>query len=209
MTLVAVNLGLPKSGTTTLAKALRLSGLTVADHRLRKRNAGDPARIGAYVAELLYQGYFETGDPLALIPHVEAISEMSMLHGTRSIWPQTDLALIRALRSHHPGVRFLATRRDSFAMSQSMLAWSNLGTDRLPGSGVPGLPVGFGVTTKQREQWIAGHYATLAEAFAGRDDYLEVDIADPAAPRRIAAFLGRDLPWWGRLNANPLQADSA
>jgi hypothetical protein len=44
VTLAVVNLGLPKSGTTTLAKALRLAGFTFADHRLRGRNTPDPAR---------------------------------------------------------------------------------------------------------------------------------------------------------------------
>lgn len=204
MTLVAVNLGLPKSGTTTLAKALRMAGLRVADHRLRGRSTDDPDLKGAYVAELLYRGYFETGDPAAHMPWITAISEMSMLRSDRSIWPQTDLALIRAIRAHHPGVKFLASRRDAFAMSQSMLAWSNLGTDRLPESPVPGLPPGFGATTHERVQWIEGHYATLADAFAGRADYLEFDVADPDAPKSIAAFLGRDLPWWGHLNANTM-----
>lgn len=208
MTLVAVNLGLPKSGTTTLARALRLSGLRVADHRLRARNAPDPSMKGAFVAELLYRGLFETGDPLALLPNIDAISEMSMLSGDRSIWPQTDLALIRAIRAHHPGVKFLASRREAFAMSQSMLAWSNLGTQRLPGSAIPGLPVGFGETSKEREVWIEGHYATLAQALGGAD-YLEFDVGDPEAPAKIGAFLGRDLPWWGKLNANPLREDAA
>ena len=51
MTLLVVNLGLPKSGTTTLAKALRMSGLRVADHRMRGRNTDDPALKGAFVGE--------------------------------------------------------------------------------------------------------------------------------------------------------------
>lgn len=203
MNLVAVNLGLPKTGTTTLARALRISGLRVADHRLRGRHSTDGSLRGAFVAELLYRGYFETGDPAALIPQVEAISEMSMLRGTRSLWPQTDFALIRAIRAHHPGVKFLASRRDRFALSQSMLAWSNLGTQRLPDAAIPGLPPGFGETSRQREDWIEGHYGNLAAFFAGAPDFLEFDIADPEAPARIGAFLGRDLPWWGHLNANP------
>jgi len=203
MTLVAVNLGLPKSGTTTLAKALRMAGLSVADHRIRGRNTPDQNLKGAFVAELLYRGYYRTGDPAAYMPGVTAVSEMSMLTGNRSIWPQTDLALIRAIRRHHPGVKFLASRRDGFAMSQSMLAWSNLGSERLPAAPVPGLPPGYGETSKEREQWIDGHYDTLATYFAGSDDYLEYDVADPSAPDRISGFLGRDLPWWGRANANP------
>ena len=198
-----VNLGLPKSGTTTLAKALRMAGLRVADHRMRGRNTEDPSLKGAYVAELLYRGYFETGDPAALMPGVTAISEMSMLQGDKSLWPQTDFALIRAVRSHHPGVKFLASYRDPFAMSQSMLAWSNLGTRRLPDSAVPGLPAGYGVTSKEREHWIAGHYANLDAFFGTGSDFLAYDIADPEAPARIGAFLGRELPWWGRMNANP------
>ena len=52
MTLLVVNLGLPKSGTTTLAKALRMSGLRVADHRMRGRNTDDPALKGARRANL-------------------------------------------------------------------------------------------------------------------------------------------------------------
>jgi hypothetical protein len=203
MTLLVVNLGLPKSGTTTLAKALRMSGLRVADHRMRGRNTDDPALKGAFVGDLLYRGYFETGNPGQYLPQVQAISEMSMLRGDRSLWPQTDMALIRAIKRHHPGVKFLASRRDAFAMSQSMLAWTNLGTQRLPDSAVPGLPVGYGETSKQRETWIDGHYDSLRMHFQNDRSFQEIWIGDPEAPALLAAFLGRKMPWWGHLNANP------
>lgn len=203
MSLIVVNLGLPKSGTTTLARALRLSGLKVADHRIRDKQATETAVQGAYVGDLLYRGFYDTGDPAALIPDFTAISEMSVLRDGRSVWPQMDFALIQALRVHHPGVKFLASRRDAFAMSQSMLGWSDLGTSRLPQHDIPGLPAGFGETSKEREQWINGHYATLRQLFAGSDDFLEYDVNEQS-PVVISAFLGRDLPWWGRLNRNPL-----
>lgn len=204
MSLVVVNLGLPKSGTTTLAKALRLAGLTVADFRLRGRNTSDLSLKGEFVAELLYRGYFETGDPAAFLPDITAISEMSMLRGEKSIWPQTDFALITALRAHHPQIKFLASRRDGFEMSQSMLAWANLGSGRLPTSAIPGLPPGYGETTKQRMQWIDGHYTNLRHHFRGDDDFMEYDVNDPEAAEKISAFLQIDLPWWGKLNANPV-----
>lgn len=207
MSLVVVNLGLPKSGTTTLARALRLSGLRVADHRLRGRNAEDPALKGRFVADVLYEDYFATGNPVARLPMIEAISEMSMLSRDRSLWPQMDFALLMALRAHNPGVKFLAPRRDAFRMSQSFLAWTNLGLSRLPANAIPGLPPGFGKTTKERVQWIDGHYAALAQFFARDPDFLEFDIAAPEAPDLIAGFLGRDLPWWGRLNANPMLSE--
>ena len=204
MSLLVVNLGLPKSGTTTLARALRRSGLKVADHRIRAKQSTDPALLGHYVGNLLYRGYFEDGDPMALIPDFAAISEMSVLRDGQSIWPQTDFALIMAIKAHHPGVKFLASRRDAFEMSQSMLAWSDLGTMRLPDNDIPGLPAGFGETSKQREQWINGHYAMLRHLFRESDNFLEYDVADPNAPTLIASFLGRKLPWWGKLNTNPV-----
>lgn len=208
MSLVVVNLGLPKTGTTTLAKALRLAGLTVADRRLRGRNASEAAPKGAFVADLLYRGYFETGDPGAFLGKVAAISEMSVLRADRTLWPQMDFALILALRAHHPGLKFLASRRDAFDLSQSMLAWSDLGMTRLPTAAIPGLPSGFGHTTRERMQWIDGHYSALAAFFADDPDYLEYDLAAPDAPARIGTFLRRELPWWGKLNSNPIRRQS-
>ena len=37
MSLRVVNLGLPKTGTTTLARALKMAGFKVADHRVRPK----------------------------------------------------------------------------------------------------------------------------------------------------------------------------
>ncbi|CAN0579362.1 unnamed protein product, partial [Ectocarpus sp. 12 AP-2014] len=208
VTLRVVNLGLPKSGTTTLARALRRAGLSVADHRIRQRQTPDEALQGAYVGDLVYEGYFAGGDPAARLSRFGALTELSLLRGDRSLWPQTDLALIDALRRHHPGLKFLGSRRDAFEMSQSMLAWSDLGTARLPQAMVPGLPAGYGDTSKQRIQWIDAHYTTLARWFAGDPDYLEYDVTEPDAPVRIGAHLGLDLPWWGTANANPIRRQS-
>jgi hypothetical protein len=58
-----VNLGLPKTGTTTLARALKITGFRVADHRIRPRQTESETLKNAFVADLLYQGYFQSGDP--------------------------------------------------------------------------------------------------------------------------------------------------
>lgn len=208
MSIQVVNLGLPKSGTTTLARALREAGYVVADHRFARRDLPHPSLRMSYVGERIYRGYFETGDPMAKLLGVQAITEMSLLRADHSLWPQMDFALLLALRSHHPDVKFLASRRDAYAMSKSMLAWSNLGTKRLPSAQIPGLPAGYGETTKERMQWIDAHYTALRHFFGGQydgqDNFLEFDIADPDASTKIGAFLGRDLPWWGKLNSNPI-----
>ena len=203
MSLVVVNLGLPKTGTTTLARALRRASLRTADHRIRDSHASEDAPAGAYIAELMYDGYFTTGDPAARLTGFQAISELSVLRDGKSLWPQTDFGIINALRTHHPGIKFLATWRDPFAISQSMLAWSNLGTTRIPAATIPGLPKGYGETTAERTRWINDHYAHLDAIFAGTDAYLRGDSTRDDAPDRSSAFLGRKLPWWGHLNRNP------
>lgn len=204
MSLRVVNLGLPKTGTTTLARALRRSGMHVADHRIRAKQTDDTDLHGAYVADLLYRGYYETGDPGAHLGGFDAISEMSLLREGRSLWPQMDFALIDALRHHHPEVKFLASSRDPFALSQSMLAWSDLGTARLPSASIPGLPEGYGETSSERMRWIEGHYAHLRAVFGDDEDYLEYDVADPAARDLIGSFIGVPLRWWGKTNVNKL-----
>lgn len=204
MSLRVVNLGLPKTGTTTLARALRRAGLHVADHRVRPRQTKNEQLHNEFVADLLYRGYFETGDPGAYLSDFDAISEMSVLRAGRSLWPQMDFGLIMAIREHNPGVKFLASNRDPFEMSQSMLAWSDLGTSRLPANNIPGLPEGFGETSIQRMQWIEAHYAHLRAIFRDDDDFLEYDVADPEAKDLISGFIEMPVNWWGRTNVNKL-----
>ncbi|WP_147105899.1 sulfotransferase family protein [Tateyamaria sp. syn59] len=204
MTLKVVNLGLPKTGTTTLARALRRAGMRVADHRIRPRQTENTELHDAFVADLLYRGYFETGDPGFYFDGFDGISEMSLLREGRSLWPQMDFGLIMAIRAHHPGVKFLASNRDPFNLSQSMLAWSDLGTARLPAGNIPGLPEGFGETSIERMQWIEAHYSHLRAIFREDDDFLEYDVADPAARDLIGGFLETPVHWWGRTNVNKL-----
>ncbi|WP_375690343.1 sulfotransferase [Pseudooceanicola sp. LIPI14-2-Ac024] len=197
-----INLGLPKSGTTTLGVALRRAGLSVADHRIRPRKTDDPALRGAFVGDLLYRGYFETGDPLALLDGFDAVAECSFLTPGRSAWPQMDFGLIAAIRAHHPGARFVATRRDPGALAASMEKWTNM-RQRLDQGQIPGLPRGYGAEAAARERWIAGHYAHLGHLYGGDDAVLMLDVEAGDAPRRLSGFLGIDIPWWGRANANP------
>ncbi|WP_137700227.1 sulfotransferase [Marimonas lutisalis] len=199
---IVINLGLPKSGTTTLAQALRKAGFRVADYRIRRRDTEQPALRGRFVAGQMYKGYFASGDPLETLTEFNAFTEISMMRKGHSIWPQTDWGIIDALRQHHPDVRFLASARDPQDQAMSMLRWSDMGTERLPRSTVPGLPRGYGQTTHERARWIAAHHAFLRKVFEGDSAFLEYDVADAGAPAKIGEFLGRELPWWGRLNAN-------
>lgn len=210
--LKVINLGLPKSGTTTLGEALKRAGLSVADWRIRPGQTENRQILRAFVGKLMYQGYYETGDPLALIDEFDAFTEIDIVRNGLNLWPQTDWGLIAAIRAHHPGAKFILTHRDPAKLSDSMGRWSNLGKTRLPMNAIPGLPEGYGATDADRIRWIEGHYAFCRQVFAGADDFLEYDVADEDAPHRIGAFLGIDLPWWGVANANtntPAQEASA
>ena len=83
MSLKVVNLGLPKTG-TTLARALRWAGYRVADHKAKDIEAKPDKPAVIFVADLMYRGYFETGDPGALFT---AITEMNVPKMHKSIWP--------------------------------------------------------------------------------------------------------------------------
>ena len=200
-----LNLGLPKSGTTTLGQALTAAGLRVADWKVR---AGQSA-VRGYVGKLMYDGWFASGDPWQHLGDFDAVTECSIVRDGLNLWPQTDWGLISALRGRNPGMRFVLTVRPAARISDSMGRWSNLGRRRLPDSAVPGLPEGFGATDAQRIRWIEGHHAFCRQVFAGADDFLELPVEAPDARDRLAGFLGMDLPWWGVANTNLRRAAEA
>ena len=198
-----INLGLPKSGTTSLGQALRRAGFRVADWRIRKGQSDGDRLRRAFVGKLMYRGYFEQGDPLAMMPEFDAFTEIDIVRDGLNLWPQTDWGLLAAIRKHHKGAKFILTTRDPARHSDSMARWSNLGRRRLPANAIPGLPQGWGKTDAERIRWIEGHRAFCRQVFAGAEDFLEYDIEDSDAQARVSAFVGRELPWWGVANANP------
>ncbi|WP_424941927.1 sulfotransferase [Aliiroseovarius crassostreae] len=200
--LKVINLGLPKSGTTTLGQALKHAGLKVADWRIRRGQSKDDVLARAFVGRQMYKAYFETGDPLSTMSEFDAFTEIDVVREGLNLWPQCDWGLLAAIRAHHPGAKFILTHRDPVKLSNSMGRWSNLGSARLPRNAIPGLPKGFGKTDAERIRWIEGHFAFCRQVFAGADDFIEYDIEDDSARDRLSEFLGLDLPWWGVANVN-------
>lgn len=207
--LKVINLGLPKTGTTTLTRALRRAGLRTVDWRIRKRQTRDPELSRKHLGTILYRDYFDTGDPLHRLAEFDAFNELSHAGLKHSLWPQTDWGLLDAIQTHHPGVRFTLNMRDPAETANSIMRWTNLGTLRLPVTNVPGLPKGFGATEAELARWVEGHYRFCERLFAGASNFLAFDIADANAPEKIGAFLGLDLPWWGVANAGASEAPSA
>ncbi|HBQ35377.1 MAG TPA: sulfotransferase family protein, partial [Rhodobacteraceae bacterium] len=202
--LKVINLGLPKSGTTTLGEALKQAGFKVADWKIRPHQTDNKQLKRCFVGKLMYQSYFETGDPLAMMNEFNAFTEIDIVRDGLNLWPQTDWGLLGAIAKQHKGAKFILTHRDPAKLSDSMQRWSNLGRRRLPDNAIPGLPEGYGSNDAQRIRWIEGHYSFCRKVFDKSDNFLEYDVEDTNAQEKISTFLGVDLPWWGIANANPM-----
>jgi sulfotransferase family protein len=187
------NLGLPKSGTTTLGQALKHAGYRVADWRVRGRG---------FIGEMMYRAYFNGLDPVEKLSDFDAFTQLDIIAKDRNFWPQCDYGMLSAIREFHPEAKFIMSHRDPEKLSDSMFRWSNLGKRRLGVNFVPGLPLGYGRKDSHRIRWIEGHYKFVRKVFAGDSGFLEYDVEDPEAPTKIGAFLGQELPWWGRANEN-------
>lgn len=196
-----INLGLPKTGTTSFAYALGKAGWRVADHKVRRAHTRDSKLGGTFVGRQLYNGYFE-GDPFKYLDVYDALSEISALNGETSLWPQCDYVMLKAMRMTRPDLLFVATWRPPEEVSDSMRRWNSLGTDRLPGGTIPGLPLGYGESNAERIRWIEGHYDMLHDVFGDDPRFLELPMGASNARARLSAHVGLKLPWWGKLNVN-------
>lgn len=197
-----VNLGLPKSGTTTLAHALTEAGWLAADHKVRRAQSTKPGLAGTYIGHQLFKGHFNSGNPFEFLDLYDALTEINALNGPVSIWPQCDYALIKSMRMARPDLSFVATWRSPEDMADSMRRWNNLGVDRLPNGTMPGMPHGFGKTDAELITWIEGHYDMLRDLFGDDPRYLELDVTADDAPDKLGGHLGIEVPWWGKKNVN-------
>lgn len=201
-----ISLSLPKSGTTTFAMALRHAGLNVIDWRIRPHETNNPDLQGALIAPLMYEDYFDSGDPLARFGEFHAITEMNAVNGKMSYWPQTDSGLLAAIEKYHPGAKFVLSLRDPAAVANSIMNWNTLGTKRLPMNDVPGLPRPYGRSPEEIIRWVEGHYAFCQRMFKGSSNFLAYELEDPKVKSKISSFLSLDLPWWGQSNKSQPQA---
>ena len=195
-----INLGLPKTATTTLSRALRRGGLKVGDWRVRNAQTAKPELRGELLGAIMYHDYFDSGDPLARLEEFDAITEMNALRYDVNYWPQCDWGFLSAIQRHHPGTKFLLSYRDPIKTATSMMNWRNMGEKRLPENAIPGLPKGYGGSVDQIARWVEGHFSFCRQVFAGADNFHEYDVEDPQVQRTLGTFLGIDLPWWGHSN---------
>ncbi|WP_372620785.1 hypothetical protein [Falsiroseomonas sp.] len=189
----AIVVGFPKSGTSTLQQALQKSGLRCAHWRYR----GQP------IGRLVYDGWFDTGDPFAHFPTLDVLTQMDICLPAEGLndWPNLDIPLLLAIREVHPTCLFILNARDPAQTADSILRWGDL-AKRLSEGAQPGLPMGRGQKRADLVRWIATQLSALRRIFAADPHFLDLDIAAPDAPQRLGAALGLEITWWGKANEN-------
>jgi hypothetical protein len=190
----AVAVGFPKSGTSTLYEALLRAGLRA----VHWTHHGQP------IGKLVYDGWFEEGDPFARLKDVDAIAQMDFCQPAKKLnyWPNLDLAILVAIRARYPDCLLILNTRPAEGIASSIERWGDM-QHRITSQYIPGLPAGRGKTRAELVRWVEGHFAAVRATFRDDPAFLELDITAADAPERLGKALGIPITWWGRANTNP------
>lgn len=192
-------IGFPKSGTTSITRALEASGLKAAHWRDRENRA-----VGA----LIYRAVLNGMDPFALLEGYDAVTQADVCIPARGInfWPNLDFSILRAVRRAHPDCLLLLNYRRPEAICDSFQKWRNM-QKRLTVSQIPGLPKGFGGDRGHLVRWVENHFDACRSFFADDPRFLEIDIEKPDAPERLSKALGIEIVGWGDHKPDPKKPD--
>lgn len=185
MSFKALCVGLPKTGTSTLHRALLSAGIQSVHHIAFKRSP--PA--GALMIQAMNEGR-----PLdTYLPHIEAVTQLDSAGKHVHAWPQCDKAFLRQFRKEFPEATVVLHTRHIPKTIRSIKRWGTL-WDRLRAS-APGLEDDSPEHMVVR--WIQAHYAHIRTEFSEDPNFVEFDIEDPDAPQKLSTALGLEVKWWG------------
>lgn len=181
--------GFPKSGTTTITRALEASGLKTAHWQ-------DEA--GRYFGALIYHAIHNGLEPFAHLSGYDAVAQADVCLPRQGInyWPNLDFAVLRAIRRAHPECLFVLNYRRPEAIAQSICKWPGM-QQRFTYAEIPGLPRGYGAKPRQLVTWIENHFDACRTYFANDDRFVEIDIESADAPDLLGSKLGLPIRDWG------------
>lgn len=187
----------------TLHRAFLEAGLNSCHQRV----SGDMPPLAIQIC----RAYQEDRNPLYYVPRgVDAITDAQLTRDKKwdgqSYWPLFIPGLLREIRKHNPDTWICLNTRNPEQWVVSIRRWKDL-YGRMAKADLPFLPPGLGGTDEELVQWIEGHNDRVRALFKGDKYFLEVAIEDPQTPRKLEKALGKKLPWWGVMNANPETPD--
>lgn len=182
-------IGFPKSGTTSITRALRLSGLKAAHWKDEQKR---------YVGSLIYHAVLNRRDPFEHLSQYDAITQPDVCVPAHKVnlWPQLDFTVLSMIRRTHPSCWLVLNYRRPEAIADSMMKWEGM-VERLTVSDIPGLPATVGSQRRHLIRWIENHFAACRHFFANDERFLEIDIEAPDVPERLGAALGIEITGWG------------
>lgn len=194
-------IGFPKSGTTSLTKALDASGVRAVHWRTHS---------GKFVGFEIYSAIYRGLEPFALLQDYDAVTQADVCLPSHHInlWPNLDFAVLSAIRRAHPTCLMLLNYRRPAAIADSIMKWDDL-QQRIAVSEIPGLPRGLGRKREHLVTWVENHFDACRRFFAGDEYFLEVDIESPDAPARIGQALGIELVGWSDHKAKTFEDEIA
>lgn len=197
-----LNLGLPKSGTTSLQKALSESGVRTVHWAINRKNRRPHlGRLESFVGYRMYRDHLKGLDPLQDLAEFDVITQPDMISDQYSFWPQMDHALLRSVRRHHPECTFLLLTRTPEKVARSISNWLDL-QERMAKVGLPGLPAPMAREPEALLRWVTNHYDNVRDWFADDPNFVEIDIETPDVREQFEKLLGIEFSWWGRANKN-------
>lgn len=191
--------GPPRTGTSTLAEALRQAGLNAAHGREPVSNRP--------LALLIEQAFTEKRDPLYYVSRgVDAVADTHLTRspkwGKVTAWPTFETGFWEALRKHNPACKVILPLREPGSWIDSLNRWKDL-RERIVRSDLPGLPKDKGAEDKELADWLLDYQQRVILTFAGDPNFMAFELGCKDERRELEAFLGFKLPWWGVKNRGP------
>ena len=187
MSFVALGVGLPKTGTTTLHEAFLAAGYNSIHHAIRRH---PPA--GA----LLYQAYLERLAVDHYLPDTDIVTQLDSAGKHQHAWPQRDMHFLKIFLKQNPAAWLILHNRDPEKTLSSVHRWGTL-RQRWPASAYD-MP--DDISDKTFVEYIKNHYNEIRSNFSA--NLIEYDIDDPSEEivLKLENVFQREFPWWGVAN---------
>lgn len=197
--------GPPRTGTSTVCRALQEAGLFAV-------HGSDPVS-DIPLAVIIHRAMQEGRDPFFYLARgIEAVADPCVTRSPKwdssSYWPMFVPGFFRRLREANPECWVLLPSRPPLEWVSSIDRWKDL-RSRLIKSDLPFLPPGRGRTDADLTEWYEDYEDRVHAEMAGSDRLVRFMLSDTDAPKIIEARTGIRLPWWGRLNAGPTAEELA
>ena len=187
------NLGLPKSGTTSLHELLNGNNITSSHWKVNKNETGR-AKEKDYVAQVIYDNHLNNKKIFDGFEKTIAISQCDVCLPQigLNLWPQFDQIILEKIINQYPKCKLLLLKRSPKKVISSIRKWNDLYM-RIVISDISGLPSWEGSDDNSLLNWINWHYKSIEKKFLDYENFLSVDIESKDSIKILYDFLEIDI----------------